>query len=791
VSQTREHQTVAPPGPRGGHRADPVTAPVTGPVTDPVTGPVTLPAPRPGAGSQPDNLRSAPAWPGSPQPLGARCHTGPDGRAGTNFALWAGGAQSVDLCLFDDDGTETRFALAEQTHGVWHGFVPGVLPGQSYGYRVGGRWDPSTGARWNPAKLLLDPYARAVDGDFSLPPEVYGHVRDWPERHLADTVRDNRDSAPYVPKGVVVEDGVGWPDEWMNDRRPKTPWADSVIYEVHVRGFTKRHPDIPPRLRGTYAGLAHPASVEHLTRLGVTAIELLPVHQFAHEDHLLRRGLRNFWGYNSIGYFAPHAAYAASGTRGQQVNEFRGMVRALHAAGIEVILDVVYNHTAEGNEHGPVLSMRGIDNRGYYRLHNDARRYTDYTGCGNTLHVVQPHVLRLITDSLRYWVTEMGVDGFRFDLAAALARSMHDVDMLSPFLAVIAQDPVLRRVKLIAEPWDVGSGGYQVGAFPPLWTEWNDRYRDTVRDFWRGCLPDVRDLGYRLSGSSDLYDWGGRRPYASVNFVTAHDGFTLRDLVSYQHKRNEANGEDNRDGTNDNRSWNCGHEGSTDDASVNALRRRQLRNLLCTLLLSTGVPMLVAGDEMGRTQGGNNNAYCQDNETSWVDWSLLDDPGWRSLYELTARLIELRRTHPVLRRRAFFSGNSRGDGGLRDLAWFTRHGQEMTEADWHAPSCTLGMFLSGTDIPQRDACGEPVTDDTFLVLLHGSDEPMAFQLPGPPWAEEFELLVDTAAEDQSRAPGTRHRAGGTVGVAGRSVLLLRAVAAGVAPACDPGAAKSG
>ncbi|MCL6738808.1 glycogen debranching protein GlgX, partial [Streptomyces neyagawaensis] len=470
-----------------------------------------------------------PVWPGAPTPLGARFRVGPDGVAGTNFALWAGGAEAVELCLFSPEGEETRLKLTELTHEIWHGFVPGVLPGRRYGYRVHGRWDPWTGARWNPAKLLLDPYARAVDGEFSLPPEVYGHVRDWPEQHVADTVRDERDSAPYVPKGVVVHDDSP-DDEWMDDRRPKTPWADSVIYELHVKGFTKLHPGIPEELRGTYAGLAHPAAIEHLVKLGVTAVELLPVHQFAHEDHLLRRGMRNYWGYNSIGYFAPHAAYAASGTAGQQVGEFKRMVRALHAAGIEVVLDVVYNHTAEADQRGPSLSLRGIDNRGYYRLQGDARHYADYTGCGNTLHVVQPHVLRLITDSLRYWVTEMGVDGFRFDLAAALARSMHDVDMLSPFLAVIAQDPVLRRVKLIAEPWDVGSGGYQVGAFPPLWTEWNDRYRGAVRDFWRGALPDVRDLGYRLSGSSDLYAWGGRRPYASVNFITAHDGFTLRDL---------------------------------------------------------------------------------------------------------------------------------------------------------------------------------------------------------------------------------------------------------------------
>ncbi|MGW7517613.1 glycogen debranching protein GlgX [Streptomyces sp. NPDC054796] len=766
----------APSPPRSNGHGSPAARPPDG--GGPASAPASPWAPRwePGAVAG-----HGAVWPGSPQPLGARHHIGPDGVAGTNFALWAGGAEAVELCLFDELGAETRRPLAELTHEIWHGFVPGVRPGQRYGYRVHGRWDPWTGARWNPAKLLLDPYARAVDGDFTLPPEVYGHVRDWPQQDLADTVRDGHDSAPHVPKGVVVDDD----DAWDDDRRPKTPWADSVLYELHVRGFTLRHPDVPEELRGTYAGLAHPAAIGHLTRLGVTAVELLPVHQFAHEDHLLRRGLRNYWGYNSIGYFAPHAAYAASGTRGQQVGEFKRMVRALHAAGIEVVLDVVYNHTAEGSENGPTLSLRGIDNRGYYRLAPDPRRYADYTGCGNTLHVVQPQTLRLITDSLRYWVQEMGVDGFRFDLASALARSMHDVDMLSPFLAVIAQDPVLRRVKLIAEPWDVGSGGYQVGAFPPLWTEWNDRYRDTVRDFWRGALPDVRDLGYRLSGSSDLYAWGGRRPYASVNFITAHDGFTLRDLVSYETKHNEENGEDNRDGTDDNRAWNCGAEGETGDAAVNALRRGQLRAMLTTLLLSTGVPMLVAGDEMGRTQGGNNNAYCQDGATSWVDWSLLrdggdgsgagggDGGGWGELFALTSRLLRLRREHPVLRRKAFFSGRPHGPEGLRDLAWFTGSGEEMTEPDWFRPSRTLGMFLSGRDIPQRDAKGAPVRDDSFLCVLHAEPEAGAFTLPGPPWGRRYELAVDTSREDQTEPPGTVHEAGEVLPLPARSVRLLR------------------
>ncbi|SEO70737.1 glycogen operon protein [Actinacidiphila rubida] len=739
--------------------------------TSPRSAPAAPPRPR----AAPEAAGNAPApavatvWPGAPHPLGARFHTGPDGRPGTNFALWAGGAESVELCLFGADGSETRAPLTELTHEVWHGFVPDVLPGQRYGYRVGGRWDPWTGARWNPAKLLLDPYARAVDGEFEMVPEVYGHVRDWQEPAVADTVRDNRDSAPFVPKGVVVDDD----DDWEDDRRPKTPWSDSVIYELHVRGFTQRHPDVPPELRGTYAGLAHPAALAHLTDLGVTAVELLPVHQFAHEDHLERRGLRNYWGYNSIGYFAPHAAYSASGTRGEQVGEFKRMVRALHAAGIEVILDVVYNHTAEGGQGGPTLSLRGVDNRGYYRLAGDPRGYADYTGCGNTLSVVQPHVLRLITDSLRYWVTEMGVDGFRFDLAAALARSMHDVDMLSPFLATIAQDPVLRRVKLIAEPWDVGAGGYQVGAFPPLWTEWNDRFRDTVRDFWRGATGDVRDLGYRLSGSSDLYDWGGRRPYASVNYVTAHDGFTLRDLVSHNGKHNEANGEDGRDGTDDNRSWNCGAEGETGDPEVLALRARQLRNLLATLLLSTGVPMLVAGDEMGRTQGGNNNAYCQDNATSWVDWSLLEDPRWRGLRDLTARLVALRHAHPVLRRGGFFSGVASAPEGLRDVAWFEPGGREMTDADWFAPSATLGMFLSGRDIPQRDVRGEPVVDDSFLLVVHADHRPAPFVLPGGRWAAGYEPLLDTAEDEPWAAADRELPAGEAVTVAARSVRLFR------------------
>ncbi|MFI9327543.1 glycogen debranching protein GlgX [Kitasatospora sp. NPDC052868] len=717
-----------------------------------------------------------PPWPGSWQPLGARFRTDAQGRQGTNFALWAAGAEAVDLCLFDEDGRESRHRLTEQDFQTWHGFLPGVGPGTRYGYRVHGRWDPWTGARWNPAKLLLDPYARAVDGCYTAHDAVCGSVRNWPEADVADTVRDNRDSSRHVPRSVVVHDD----DDWYDDHRPKTPWAETVLYELHVRGFTMRHPGVPPELRGTYAGLAHPAALEHLTGLGVTAVELLPVHQYASEDHLQARGLVNYWGYNTVGYFAPHAGYSSSGSRGGQVGEFKRMVRALHSAGIEVILDVVYNHTAEGAELGPTLSLRGIDNAGYYRLPlHRPRGYADYTGCGNTLDTRRPHVVRLITDSLRYWITEMGVDGFRFDLAAALARGGDGVDMDHPFLAAVSQDPLLSRVKLIAEPWDVGPGGYQVGGFPPLWAEWNDKYRDTVRDFWRGARPDVRELGYRLSGSSDLYQRGGRRPYASVNFITAHDGFTLRDLVSYNRKHNEANGEANRDGTDDNRSWNHGTEGESPDPAVQGLRRRQLRNLLATLLLSTGVPMITAGDEFGRTQGGNNNAYCQDNEVSWLDWSLLDDAGWRHLRDLTARLVRLRRTHPVLRQRAFFSGRAPAPGGQPDLAWFTPLGKEMTEADWFSPTACLGMLLSGAAMSERDEEGRQLTDESFLLLLNAGPGEPAFTLPGEPWAAPdamYRTVVDTASDaldDDAAADPPSYRPQEAVVLGARSLHLLR------------------
>jgi isoamylase len=689
-------------------------------------------------------------WPGQPFPLGAHW----DGE-GTNVALFSQGAQAVDVCLFDGGGRETRIPLEESTYHVWHGYLPRVGPGQRYGFRVHGPYDPHSGQRFNAGKLLVDPYARAIDGDFRLSDAVFEKPRS----------QQQRDSAPYVPKSVVVHDAFPWGE----DHLPRRAWSDTVIYELHVKGFTVRHPDIPPALRGTYAGLAHPVAIGHLQHLGVTAVELMPVHHFVSEPHLLRRGLTNYWGYNSLGYFAPHAAYSASGGRGEQVREFKAMVRALHAAGIEVLLDVVYNHTAEGDETGPTLSFRGIDNAHYYRLEDDRRHYRDYTGCGNTLDARNPHVLQLLMDSLRYWVTEMHVDGFRFDLASALARSMHDVDKLSAFFDVIQQDPVVSRVKLIAEPWDVGEGGYQVGEFPPLWTEWNGKYRDTVRDVWRGERHGVRELAYRLSGSSDLYQEDGRRPYASINFVTAHDGLTLRDLTTYEHKRNEANGEDNRDGDDHNRSWNCGVEGETTDPAVNALRVRQAKNLLATLLLSTGVPMLTMGDEVRRTQLGNNNAYCQDNELSWLDWEVTPDA--QEVYDLACRLIALRQAHPVFRQKAFFSGRSLDDDGVTDIAWFGPDGRQLTDDEWFDPSLqTLGMYLDGRGIRSRGPRGERVVDDSFLVVLHAGPQDLALTLPGHPWASSYELLVDTA-----RSGYDATAAGPSVVATARSVLLLRAL----------------
>jgi glycogen operon protein len=705
-------------------------------------------------------------WPGRPWPLGASW----DGE-GTNVAVWASDAEAVEVCLLELDGTEIRLPLEESTYQVWHGYLPQVSPGQRYGFRVHGPYDPRRGRRYNPAKLLIDPYARAIDGGLGLHDAIFGYAG-----APGGDVPDGRDSAWRVPHAVVVHDAFPWGDE----RRPQVPWDDTVIYELHVRGFTRRHPGIPERLRGTYAGLAHPAATEHLVSLGVTAVELQPVHHFVSEPALLRRGVTNYWGYNTIGYFAPHAAYSSSGSTGEQVREFKAMVRALHAAGIEVILDVVYNHTAEGGEDGPTLAFRGIDNAGYYRLLADNPRwYVDYTGTGNTLDARHPYVLQMLMDSMRYWVNEMHVDGFRFDLASALARSLHDVDKLSAFFDVVHQDPVVSQVKLIAEPWDVGEGGYQVGEFPPLWTEWNGKYRDTVRSFWAGEPIGVRDLGYRLTGSSDLYADDGRRPFASINFVTCHDGFTLRDLTTYQRKRNEANGEGNRDGTDDNRSWNCGVEGETTDVVVNVLRRRQCRNALLTLLLSTGVPMLLAGDESRRTQHGNNNAYCQDNELSWLDWSPVlggTDPDATALLGLVRRLVALRRASPVLRQRAFFEGRPvPGGDGCKDLAWFRADGAEMTDTDWFSSATrTIGMYLDGRGIRQRGPRGERLLDESYLLVLHAGEHDTVFALPAEPWASGYDVVIDTVYEDGlPPAAAARLAAGPDLPLTAHSAVLLR------------------
>ena len=677
------------------------------------------------------------AWPGQPFPLGATW----DGE-GTNFSLFSEHAERVELCLFDDDA-EHRVELVERTAHNWHGYVPGVHAGQRYGFRVHGPYDPAAGLRFNPAKLLIDPYAKAIEGAVDWrAANVLPYVPDLSED--ADLERDDEDDADAVPKCVVVDPEFDWGDDEL--LRPRTPWHETVIYEVHVKGFTMRHPGVREDLRGTYAGLASDAALEHLRSLGVTAVELLPVHHIVDEQHLADKGLTNYWGYSSIGYLAPHALYAATGTRGEQVREFKGMVKALHQAGIEVILDVVYNHTAEGNHLGPMLSFRGVDNRSYYRLvPDDPRFYMDFTGTGNSLNPVHPSVLRLIMDSLRYFVIECHVDGFRFDLASALARQFYDVDRLSVFFETIHQDPVLSQVKLIAEPWNVGPCGYQVGNFPTLWTEWNGLYRDCVRDFWRGRCG-VAEFSRRFSGSSDLYDSDGRKPLASINFVTAHDGFTLADLVSYDEKHNEANLEDNRDGTDDNRSWNCGVEGPTDDPEVNRLRRRQRRNFLVTLFLSQGVPMLLGGDEMGRTQHGNNNAYCQDTELSWFDWEL-DDERQRFL-EFARRLIRLRREHPVFRRQQFLTGRELMGSRLPDSWWFRPDGRRMTRRDWeNGEARALGVFLNGREILARTTYGEPIVDDSFVVLLNGGADSVTFVLPVRRFGEHWQVELATADDD--------------------------------------------
>ncbi|WP_338673766.1 glycogen debranching protein GlgX [Streptomyces sp. SCSIO 30461] len=699
--------------------------------------------------------------PGRPCPLGATY----DG-TGTNFALFSEVAEKVELCLIDDAGAEERLALTEVDGFIWHSYLPRVEPGQRYGFRVHGPFRPGKGHRCNPAKLLLDPYAKAIDGQIDGHPSLFGHRLDRPGEAGEPDVPDSSDNLGHTPLSVVTNAFF----DWGNDRPPSRPYHESVIYEAHVKGLTRTHPGLPDAIRGTYAGIGHPAVIEHLTALGVTAIELMPVHQFVQDGHLRQLGLSNYWGYNTIGFFAPHNAYASTGSRGQQVTEFKSMVKALHEAGIEVILDVVYNHTAEGNERGPTLSFKGIDNAAYYRLvDGDRGHYYDTTGTGNSLLMRHPNVLQLIMDSLRYWVTEMHVDGFRFDLAATLARQFHEVDRLSAFFDLVQQDPVISRVKLIAEPWDLGEGGYQVGNFPPLWSEWNGRYRDAVRDFWRGEPSSLAEFASRLTGSSDLYQDGRRRPRASVNFVTAHDGFTLRDLVSYDEKHNEANGEDGNDGENHNRSWNCGAEGPTCDAAVRELRARQQRNLLTTLLISQGVPMIAHGDELGRSQQGNNNAYCQDNPLSWVDWDL--DPERRELLAFTQRLVRLRARHPVLRRRRFFRGESDGSG-IADLLWLRPDGEEMRAEDWARPDArAIGVLLNGDAITEPDAFGEPITDDTFLVLLNSHHGPVDFSLPDHTHGDSWSVEVDTAAP-AGDTDETVVKAGARVTVEARGTLVL-------------------
>ncbi|QXG76495.1 glycogen debranching protein GlgX [Modestobacter sp. L9-4] len=697
-------------------------------------------------------------WPGSAYPLGATY----DG-TGTNFAIFSEVAEKVELCLFDEQGNEERVRLPEMDAYVWHAFLPGIQPGQRYGFRVHGPNDPAQGHRCNPNKLLLDPYAKAIDGQIDWDESVFGY-------RFEDGSPNDDDSAAHMPKSVVVNPFF----DWGVDRPPRTPYNKTVIYEAHVKGLTMTHPRVPEDLRGTYAGVAHPAVIEHLTDLGITAIELMPVHQFVQDDTLLQKGLRNYWGYNTIGFFAPHDEYAQN-TDGQQVQEFKGMVRALHEAGIEVILDVVYNHTAEGNHMGPTLSFRGIDNAAYYRLvEDDKQYYMDTTGTGNSLNVATPQSLQLIMDSLRYWVTEMHVDGFRFDLASSLARQFHEVDRLSAFFDLVHQDPIVSQVKLIAEPWDIGDGGYQVGNFPALWTEWNGKYRDTVRDFWRGEDATIGEFAARISGSADLYQGSGRRPVASINFVTAHDGFTLNDLVSYNEKHNEANGEDNNDGESHNRSWNGGVEGETDDPEILALRAQQRRNFIATLMLSQGVPMLLHGDELGRTQGGNNNGYCQDDEITWIDWENIDE----GLLEFTKLVTKLRTDHPTFRRRRFFHGRPvrREEGDpVQDIAWLTPAGELMSDEDWDAGYAkSMAMYLNGHGIRETDERGEDLVDDCFVLAFNAHHEPIEFTMPSDDYAAGWTVVADTA-ELEEVEPVTV-KAGETLTVAARATVVLQAQA---------------
>ena len=696
-------------------------------------------------------------WPGSAYPLGATF----DG-SGTNFALFSEIAEKIELCLFDDNGVETRVELLEIDAYVWHAYLPQVQPGQRYGYRVSGEYDPESGKRCNPNKLLLDPYAKATSGDFDWDPCLFAY-------NFGDPLsRNDEDSASHTMMGIVINPFF----DWAGDRHPRVPYNDTVIYEAHVKGLTQLHPDIPVEQRGTYSGLAHPAVIEHLKKLGITTLELMPVHQFVQDSTLLDKGLRNYWGYNTIGFFAPQSAYSSAGDRGQQVQEFKSMVRSMHDAGIEVVLDVVYNHTAEGNHLGPTISFKGIDNRAYYRLvDNDEQFYMDYTGTGNSFNVRHPHSLQLIMDSLRYWVTEMHVDGFRFDLASTLAREFYDVDKLSTFFELVQQDPIVSQVKLIAEPWDVGPGGYQVGNFPPQWTEWNGKYRDTVRDFWRGEPSTLGEFAARLTGSADLYEGDGRRPVASINFVTAHDGFTLADLVSYNEKHNDANGEGNHDGESENRSWNSGVEGPTDDPAVLGLRARQQRNFLATLLLSQGVPMILHGDELGRTQRGNNNTYAQDSEISWVHWDAADAP----LTEFVAALTRLRKDHPTFRRKSFFDGRpvKRGAGEpLADIVWLTPGGEEMEPENWDSGfGRAIGVFLNGNGIQGRDLRGQRITDLNFAIFFNAGDDPVDFTLPSEEFSGSWEIVIDTSGELADTEP---RRATDVLRVVAKSLVVLRA-----------------
>ncbi len=704
-------------------------------------------------------------WPGTPYPLGATWQGN-----GVNFALFSENATGVDVCLFDGADAETesvRVRMTEHTDQIWHVFLPEIQPGQHYGYRVYGPYEPERGRRFNASKLLIDPYAKAISGDIEWGPEMYGYEMGGEDE---DLTRDYRDDALGMPKCVVIDPAF----DWEGDKLPCTPLHRSVIYEVHPKGFTKLCPGVPEADRGTYAGMGSPAAIEYLKNLGVTAVELLPIHQHVEDQMLVEKGKRNYWGYNSIGYFAPHSGYSHAKPGSELVNEFKTMVKNLHAAGLEVILDVVYNHTAEGNHLGPTLAFKGIDNQSYYWLiPGNPRHYMDYTGCGNSLNVLHPQVLRMVVDSLRYWVTEMHVDGFRFDLAATLVRGESGISKFSPFLAIIHQDPVLSQVKLIAEPWDIGAGGYLVGNFPVLWAEWNGRYRDTVRSYWKGGDSLVGEFAFRLSGSSDLYQMSGKKPYASINFITAHDGFTLNDLVSYNEKHNEANGEGNRDGDNNNHSWNCGVEGPTDDPKIIALRERQRRNYLATLFLSQGVPMLLAGDEFGRSQGGNNNAYCQDNEISWLSWER--DQGAQSLLSFTRGLIQFRAEHPVLRRPKFFQGRKIRGQEVKDIMWFNPGGTEMTDEEWnsHFVRC-LGMLLSGKTIDVRDERGEPIIDDTLLVLFNAHHAAQRFVLPGQ-HEVRWSLLLDTAEDAGWIGDGRVFQAGQALKLVDRSLCVLKLV----------------